>query len=147
MLMFPCFGMIIWHCLLLHQTSLKSHIVSKTHIHPVLEIQKELWYAVIRPDYVLQILSSPNPPFLLETDLLHELLNYDTRRRMLEFETFNYNHFGKSENINFITDEIFNLSASKNRELYKEIIYLPFENMSIPAPKEYEKILSIQYGD
>lgn len=113
----------------------------------ILEIQKELWYTVIRPDYVLQMLSSPNPPFLLEADLLHELLNYDTRRRMLEFETFNYNHFGKSENINFITDEIFNLSASKNRELYKEIIYLPFENMSVPAPKEYEEILSIQYGD
>lgn len=113
----------------------------------ILEIQRELWCTIVWPDDVFQMLSRPNPPFLLESDLLIELLNYDVHRRMLEFETFNSNHFGKSENINFITDEIFNLSPSKNRELYKEIIYLPFENINVPAPKEYEKILSIQYGD
>lgn len=113
----------------------------------VLEIQRELWYTIVRPDDVFQILSRPNPPFLLGSDLLLELLNYDIRKRMREFEAFNSNHFGKSENINFITDEIFNLSPSKSRELYKEIIYLPFENMNVPVPKEYEKILSIQYGD
>lgn len=65
----------------------------------------------------------------------------------MEFETFNLNHFGKSENINLITDEITNDSPSKNREYYREIVYLPFENIYVPAPKEYEKILSLQYGN
>ena len=34
-----------------------------------------------------------------------------------------------------------------NKEWYQEIIYLPFENISIPVPKGYHCILSKLYGD
>lgn len=113
----------------------------------ILKIQTELWRTISQPEEMLQALSQPNPPFLLEPDLLLELLNYDIERRMLEFETFNLNHFGKSEMINLITSELTHRMPSRNREYYEEIVYLPFENISVPAPKGYEKILSIQYGD
>lgn len=33
------------------------------------------------------------------------------------------------------------------REWHKEIIYLPFEHMEIPAPACYEQILTRQYGN
>ena len=38
-------------------------------------------------------------------------------------------------------------NVSSEREWWKETIYLPFEGISLPAPKEYEKILERRYGD
>ena len=113
----------------------------------IFRIQTELWLTIAQPEMVYQELTKPQPSFLLESDILNDLLNCDVLQRLAEFETFNLKHFGKSEKINFITDEIMNLVPGKNREYYKEIIYLPFENIYVPAPKEYEKILSLQYGD
>ena len=34
-----------------------------------------------------------------------------------------------------------------NKEWYKEIVYLPFEHIMVPCPKEYEKILVEGFGD
>lgn len=115
--------------------------------YTILKIQTELWRTISQPEDVLQALNQPNPPFLLEPDLLLELLGYDIERRMLEFETFNLNHFGKSEMVNLITSEITHRTPSKNREYFEDIVYLPFENTYVPVPKEYDKILTIQYGD
>ncbi len=33
------------------------------------------------------------------------------------------------------------------KEWYSEVVYMPFENMMIPVPKEYDKILKVMYGD
>ena len=30
---------------------------------------------------------------------------------------------------------------------FKNVVYLPFENIHIPAPAEYDKILTVLYGD
>lgn len=38
-------------------------------------------------------------------------------------------------------------SAKLKKEWYNETIYLPFENIQIPAPKEYDKVLRALYGD
>lgn len=117
-------------------------------ISPIFRIQAELWITIIQPERIIQELNKPNPALILEPDLLIDLLqNYDVRQRLLEFEKFNLSHFGKSDKINFITDEICNLSVSRNKEYYEEIIYLPFENITVPAPKGYEEVLSLMYGD
>lgn len=34
-----------------------------------------------------------------------------------------------------------------DKHYFQEILWLPFENITIPCPKEYEKILEIEYGD
>lgn len=33
------------------------------------------------------------------------------------------------------------------KEWFDEVVYLPFENMEIPAPKEYDSVLTTLYGD
>ena len=35
----------------------------------------------------------------------------------------------------------------RDKEWYSETVYLPFEDMMMPLPKEYDKILELQYGD
>ncbi len=35
----------------------------------------------------------------------------------------------------------------RDKEWYSETVYLPFEDMMMPLPKEYDKILKLQYGD
>ena len=33
------------------------------------------------------------------------------------------------------------------RECYDEIVSVPFENITAPIPKDYDTLLTIQYGD
>lgn len=35
----------------------------------------------------------------------------------------------------------------KKKEWYRDIVMLPFEDMELPAPIDYDKVLSTQYGD
>jgi lipopolysaccharide cholinephosphotransferase len=35
----------------------------------------------------------------------------------------------------------------REKEWYSETVYLPFEDVMMPLPKEYDKILRLQYGD
>ena len=35
----------------------------------------------------------------------------------------------------------------RKKEWYSETVYLPFEDILMPLPKEYDKILKLQYGD
>lgn len=42
---------------------------------------------------------------------------------------------------------ILDISASLKKEWYTERVWLPFENIQIPAPREYEQVLTACYGD
>lgn len=33
------------------------------------------------------------------------------------------------------------------REWYSDVVYLPFENMMVPAPAGYDSLLKLRYGD
>lgn len=34
-----------------------------------------------------------------------------------------------------------------NKEWYDEVVYLPFHNMMVPAPREYDEVLKVMFGD
>lgn len=38
-------------------------------------------------------------------------------------------------------------TATKQKEWYRETVYMPFEDFSLPAPIDYDKVLRTQYGD
>jgi lipopolysaccharide cholinephosphotransferase len=75
------------------------------------------------------------------------MIKLPVRERMKEFESFNEWQFGQSTKVNFISFELCNSSPSRERKWYEDIVYLPFENMQVPAPIGYEQILKCQYGD
>lgn len=39
------------------------------------------------------------------------------------------------------------IKGNLKREYYREVVYLDFENVKIPAPVDYERVLEAEYGD
>lgn len=112
----------------------------------LLEIQRELWMSIRYPSEIQKALEI-NASFLFDTAAMNELLNLSLSQRMLEFELFNLQHFGESEYVNFLVDSICNTTFGVKREWCERLVYLPFECLSIPAPKEYEQVLTKRYGN
>lgn len=112
----------------------------------ILQIQREMWHTIIHPRDVLHSIEE-NKEFILPKDVLFDLMRMDVRQRMQEFENFSLAHFGQSEHVDFIMNAIFHTSSGIKREWYKDVVYLPFEHMEVPAPACYEQVLTSQYGD
>ena len=113
----------------------------------ILQIQKEIWQTIIHPKDVLHSIEA-NVDLQLPRDILFDLMRMDVRLRMQEFEAFALKHSGQSDHVNFLMDEFFPSSyRSVKREWFKDVVYLPFEHIKLPAPACYEQILTSQYGD
>lgn len=110
------------------------------------EVQKLLWKIAIHPNEILK-LTKLGQEFVLDADLIQELCLAGPVETLRQLEMFNEEHFGYSETVNFITNEIYGLVKCLKREWFSETIYMPFENTVIPVPGGYDKILSGQYGD
>lgn len=121
---------------------------SLTHIG---EMQKELWDIVTNPGGALlklkQDLVEGKRPVSQAQDLLG-VMKMDIKERFRVFEEFNLAHFGETGEINYIMYEICqNNYKSMKRDWFRETLYLPFEHLQIPAPVDYDKILTRCYGD
>lgn len=109
-------------------------------------LEKELWAIVVKADWICNARKNGYRPHIgMET--LEQLLNMSREEQMRVFEEFCQEHYGKSNQVNFITDEMCNINNRVCCSWYDEIVWLPFEQVILPAPKEYEKVLSGRYGD
>ena len=110
------------------------------------DIQRDLWRTLVRP---MDLLNSINngEKLACDADIIVDMISLPAHERMREFETFNASLFGKSSRVNFITSELYNLEASRERKWYEEVVWLPFENTMVPAPAGYDEVLKCQYGD
>lgn len=97
-------------------------------------MQCEIWMSVI-DSQGLKNLIDKGYQAALNQEILLELINMPVRVRIQLFEDFNLSHFGKSDNACLITDEFQSLPNAL-REWYSDIVYLPFENMMVPAPAQ-----------
>lgn len=81
-------------------------------------------------------------------DFLLDFIREDIQQRCAIFEAFNLSQFGRTRRVNYIVSEL-NGTGSKSvqKDWMRDIIYLPFENIQIPVPAEYDKILTQCYGD
>lgn len=109
-------------------------------------VQRELYLIFNQPAYIKQQLAQ-GTAFVLEPHFILELLNLSKRDRLQLLENFNSTHFGKSSKVNYMVDEIFNHSSSMSKSWYANVVYLPFEGGSYPAPSKYDLILKAHYGD
>lgn len=109
------------------------------------EMKREIWMTIVEPEKILSDLQKKNK-FMLDADILYDLLKLPIRERFRNFENFNLSNMGKSGNVGFISRTLSNPRPRK-REWYTDIVYLPFENISVPAPAGYKNILELQYGD
>ncbi len=116
-------------------------------LNNICRIQTTLWYTIVNPNAVYEGLQQ-GKKYVLSPDILLDLLRMNVRQRFKEFEMFNLSHFGQSEFVNFIIYEMTNSHYRPLRkEWFRKTEYLPFENIMIPVPAEYDKILTHLYGD
>lgn len=113
----------------------------------IYKIQLLIWCSVVNPRALYERLLQ-GEKFLLSQDVILDLLNMDIHQRIKTFESFNLSHFGQSELVTDITNIVANHPYKPlKREWFQKIEYLPFENIKIPVPAEYDKILTTLYGD
>ena len=113
----------------------------------ILEIQKEIWTTVVNPREILEELEA-GKRFVLDINTLVNLIKLDKRERFREFEAFSLSHFGETQNVGFIARLLFRDPPEiLKKDWFKDVVYLSFENIRIPAPAEYDKILTVLYGN
>ncbi len=115
---------------------------------PVIEeIQKLLWNIVMIPRQVLVELSG-GKEMILDPGFIVDLVKEDVRYRFRVFEEFMASHFGETEQVNYILHEMYPTHyRSAKLKWFQETVYLPFEHLRVPAPAEYDQILTQSYGD
>lgn len=109
------------------------------------QMQREIWMSVVNAQKLNEILNQGYQP-ALDTQSLLELIHMPMRERMKIFEDFNLSQFGKSQKVCFITDYFLN-EPDVLREWYSDTVYLPFENIMVPAPAGYDSLLKCRYGN
>ena len=112
------------------------------------EIEKELWQCAYEPEVIKRKLNE-GEKCLVDRDILELLLGASYVEIIEQYENFCLNHFGKSMCVNYLSDEMY--VVPKQDRMYKkwfdEIIYLPFEHLMVPAPKDYDLVLRHSYGN
>ncbi len=121
-------------------------VPDNTSMKPIIgEMQREIWMSIVEPER-LKGLIDRGQQLALDADILLEILRMPIRERMKMFEDFSASRFGASSRVNFLTDDFVGY-PNMLREWYADTVYLPFENMAVPAPAAYESLLSCLYGD
>ncbi len=115
----------------------------------VFKIQREVWMSIYNPEIIENYLNTTSNlvyEFVLDVNFLKELLKMSLKDKFMMFEKFCGDNFGKSEKINVLSEVFCTKTADLNRSWFDEIEMIQFEDMLIPAPKEYDKVLTARYG-
>ena len=110
------------------------------------EIAKELWAILVQHDVVCHAKTNGYQPHM-GMDMLEKVLTLSREEQMRLFEDFCRENYGKSDRVNFITDTFCEIDNYTYRRWYEEIEWLPFEQVMLPVPKAYEKVLTARYGE
>lgn len=109
------------------------------------EMQFEIWLAIANPESLLDLMEE-RVNLAFDYKLLADVIKMPISQSMRVFEDFNLSQFGKSSKVDFLTS-FFKGYPGVLREWYADTVYLPFENMMVPAPAGYDAILKYRYGD
>lgn len=114
-------------------------------ITPEFVMKKEMWAALISGDEILTKIEGGGK-FLLPPDILRFIATDQTGQGLKMFGEFCSAHFGKSEKVDMLVRESEHPGRGLLREWFGEPIYLPYENIMIPVPREYVKCLIHRFG-
>lgn len=113
------------------------------------QIQNLLWISITDPEVIINAMEEGQKLYL-STDFLIDHLRKNVREKFKIFELFNRSCLGQSERVNYLIEELYpdkTSCKSVEKNWFHDIVYLPFEYLQIPAPAEYDKILTQCYGD
>ena len=109
-------------------------------------VKSEISCMIMNPDMVRAEMAKGRQ-FVLSRDSIESFLKMSFREKTLNFENFCAVNFRETEFV-LSTAEMFNKVKKRcETKWFESIIELPFENITIAAPKNYDKFLTASYGD
>lgn len=113
----------------------------------IYEIERELYFAMMRPQMLVEQLQNNAASILLPIDLLQDIVDASPREQMEQYELFLHKHSGESRHVGYLPD-LFNMPRAwrSDRSIFDDMYYVPFENTQIPIPKDADQILKQIYG-
>lgn len=111
------------------------------------EIAKELFYATIYPEQVMAALKNKEK-FLTPKDKILTFLSLPYKMRAQQFDLFQLKNFTETPYVS----EMAYQTVRKRKRAYRSkgfngVTYLPFEQVEIPAPADYNSVLEDDFGD
>ncbi|MCI8517558.1 MAG: LicD family protein [Hungatella sp.] len=117
----------------------------------VWDMQRLLWDMVTQPGKALEFIKGDLVAGRMapaDVQNLLEILKKDVRERFKIFEKFSQDHFGETQEVNYIMEELRpSHYRSMKREWFRDTVYLPFEHLMVPVPVDYDQILTQCYGN
>ncbi len=112
----------------------------------VWDIRQSLIGAIMNPNELLEEINK-GLQCKPSNDFIKEFVKLSPVKRFSEYEKFCNKHFGESENIGYPFSKIMGIKGNLKKEYYREVVYLDFEGVKIPAPVDYETVLTAEYGN
>lgn len=111
------------------------------------EAARELLYAIVLPGTLMQALKK-NLSLALSRKDLERFLRLPHNKKVANFDAFMLKNFSPTEFVGQMRGHCFTkYKLSYALKNFDETIYLPFEQIEVPAPKDYEDCLTAQYGN
>ena len=113
------------------------------------EAARELLIATVYPQNIKNAIEN-NHRLLVSTKELNEFIKKSYRQKGILFDDFMAKTFHLSGNVSLISYYCFPANpppASHEVKNFDKTVYLPFENIELPAPANWKDCLTSQYGD
>ena len=115
------------------------------------KLTQDLFFISCIPDAAREYLQNPSKyQFLLNPEQVMELLHlpFYQRGKIYEEQLINFDRTTRFVSpMGSIPIGVNITQRARERKFFDETIYLPFEEISLPAPKHFEEILQRLYGD
>ncbi len=111
------------------------------------KVAKELFISTAYPDKVREAIDNDHK-FILNLDELKKFLGFSHKQKVTSLENFLGKTFSTPEHVNQLRDLVLmGNNFSYDTADFKDVVYLPFEKIEVPAPAGWENILKVRYGD
>ena len=112
------------------------------------EIERELILGTSYPNIIRQAIEQ-HQELLITEEQFKEFLKLPYKQRGMAFDDFASKNFSHSSRVGGVNYFLFGNAPQYSFDIncFKETVYLPFEEIEIPAPIGWEKCLTTQYGN
>ena len=112
------------------------------------DIARVMFLATVRPDIIENAFQKNKRNAFVDSDTLREFMNLPYKQRGIKLEELLAENFFMSEHVGDLRDWcIMNNERSYQSKDFRDVVYLPFEKIEVPAPVGYDSILTDFYGD
>ena len=108
---------------------------------------KDLVFATCWRDLLKFLFQNPNHQTVLDRNFLEKFMQLPLKTRGEIFDAEAYKLYSTSKYVSCFYLKNVADNILYEREWYDETVYLPFENIEIPAPKKFNGVLTAYYGD